>query len=98
MPVVNLEIRCCENPAGLLMVGLWLEADDVDQVIADFRAAGFDAGAIRNESGRLSLLIMAAPPGLRLRTVASGSTRSDMDSAPTSTGCSLFLVERYLGP
>ena len=29
------------------MIGLWLEADDVDQVIADFRAAGLDAGAIR---------------------------------------------------
>ncbi len=31
------------------MIGLWLEADDVDQVIADFRAAGLDAGAIRIE-------------------------------------------------
>ena len=39
------------------MVGLWLEADDVDQVIADFRAAGLDAGAIRRESGRRILTI-----------------------------------------
>jgi hypothetical protein len=39
------------------MVGLWLEADDVDQVIADFRAAGLDAGAIRIESGRRILTI-----------------------------------------
>ena len=34
------------------MTALWLEADDVDQVIADFRVAGFDAGSIRIESGR----------------------------------------------
>src|ERR1017187_5579388 len=34
------------------LIGLWLEAEDVDQVIADFRAAGFEAGAIRIESGR----------------------------------------------
>jgi hypothetical protein len=34
------------------MFALWLEADDVDRVIADFRVAGFDAGAIRIESGR----------------------------------------------
>ncbi|MGB3551342.1 MAG: VOC family protein [Candidatus Binatus sp.] len=39
------------------MIGLWLEADDVDQVIADFRAAGLDAGAIRIESGRRILTI-----------------------------------------
>ncbi|HEY9158463.1 VOC family protein [Candidatus Binatus sp.] len=39
------------------MTGLWLEADDVDQVIADFRAAGLDAGAIRIESGRRILTI-----------------------------------------
>ncbi len=39
------------------MIGLWLEADDVDQVIADFRAAGLDAGAIRIEPGRRILTI-----------------------------------------
>ena len=39
------------------MIGLWLEAEDVDQVIADFRAAGLDAGAIRIESGRRILTI-----------------------------------------
>jgi len=39
------------------MIGLWLEADDVDQVIADFRAAGLEAGAIRIESGRRVLTI-----------------------------------------
>ncbi len=39
------------------MIGLWLEAEDVDQVIADFRTAGLDAGAIRIESGRRILTI-----------------------------------------
>ena len=39
------------------MVGLWLEADDVDRVIAAFRAAGLDAGAIRMEVGRRILSI-----------------------------------------
>jgi hypothetical protein len=39
------------------MVGLWLETDDVDQVIANFRAAGLEAGAIRKESGRRILTI-----------------------------------------
>jgi len=39
------------------MIGLWLEAEDVDRVIADFRAAGLDAGAIRKDSGRRILTI-----------------------------------------
>jgi predicted enzyme related to lactoylglutathione lyase len=39
------------------MVGLWLEAEDVDQVIADFRASGLEPGAIRIESGRRILTI-----------------------------------------
>ena len=39
------------------MTALWLEAEDVDQVIADFRAAGLDAGAIRKEPGRRILTI-----------------------------------------
>ena len=39
------------------MAGLWLEADDVDQVMGDLRAAGLDAGAIRIESGRRILAI-----------------------------------------
>ncbi|MGB8412556.1 MAG: hypothetical protein WCE23_06995 [Candidatus Binatus sp.] len=39
------------------MIGLWLEADGVDQVIAGFRAAGLDAGAIRIESRRRILTI-----------------------------------------
>jgi len=39
------------------MIGLWLEAEDVDRVIADFRAAGLEPGAIRIESGRRILTI-----------------------------------------
>ena len=39
------------------MIGLWLEAEDVDQVMADFRAAGLDPGAIRIEPGRRILTI-----------------------------------------
>jgi predicted enzyme related to lactoylglutathione lyase len=39
------------------MIGLWLEADDVDQVIANLHLAGLDAGAIQIESGRRILTI-----------------------------------------
>lgn len=38
--------------SGEGMIGLWLEAEDLDQVVADFRIAGLSAGAIRLESGR----------------------------------------------
>src|ERR1017187_10918283 len=38
------------------LIRLWLEAEDVDQVIADFRAAGLEAGAIRIPSGRSTML------------------------------------------
>ena len=33
------------------MIGLWLEADDVEQVVANFHMAGLDAGNIRNRVG-----------------------------------------------
>ena len=33
------------------MTGLWLEAEDVDQVIANFHVAGLDAGPIRDRIG-----------------------------------------------
>jgi predicted enzyme related to lactoylglutathione lyase len=39
------------------MIGLWLEAEDVDQVVANFHMAGLDAGAIEIESGRRILTI-----------------------------------------
>jgi hypothetical protein len=39
------------------MVGLWLEAEDLDQVVADFRIAGFSVDAIRIEPGRRVLAI-----------------------------------------
>lgn len=45
------------DSSGEGMVGLWLEADDVEQVRADFRAAGLDAGAIRNDRGHRVLTI-----------------------------------------
>jgi len=60
MKVGGAEIRLVAGAsidASEGMIGLWLEADDVDQVIADFRAAGFDAGTIRRESGRRILSI-----------------------------------------
>src|SRR5450830_1174273 len=59
--VGGAEIRLFAPPAidssSEGMIGLWLEAEDVDQVIADFRAAGLNAGAIRIESGRRILTI-----------------------------------------
>ena len=39
------------------MIGLWLEADDVEQVVANFHMAGLDAGKIEIESGRRILTI-----------------------------------------
>ena len=45
------------DSAGEGMVGLWLEAEDVEQVVANFHLAGLDAGAIQIESGRRILAI-----------------------------------------
>ncbi len=39
------------------MIGLWLEAEDVDQLVANFHIAGLDAGTIQIESGRRILTI-----------------------------------------
>ena len=39
------------------MTALWLEADDVEQVVAALHLAGLDAGAINVESGRRILAI-----------------------------------------
>jgi len=39
------------------MFGVWLEADDLDQVIASFNKAGIDAGAIKKDAGRRVLAI-----------------------------------------
>jgi hypothetical protein len=39
------------------MTGLWLEAEDLDQVVANFHIAGLDAGMIQIESGRRILTI-----------------------------------------
>ncbi len=54
---IRLVAAAASDSSSEGMIGLWLEADDVDQVIADFRAAGLDAGAIRIESGRRILTI-----------------------------------------
>jgi predicted enzyme related to lactoylglutathione lyase len=39
------------------MFGLWLEAEDVEQVVASLKKAGVDAGAIRKKAGRRVLSI-----------------------------------------
>jgi predicted enzyme related to lactoylglutathione lyase len=39
------------------MFGVWLEADDVDQVIASLKKAGIAAGATKNDAGRRVLTI-----------------------------------------
>ncbi len=39
------------------MIGLWLEAEDVDQVVANFHMAGLDAGTIEIDAGRRILTI-----------------------------------------
>jgi predicted enzyme related to lactoylglutathione lyase len=54
---IRLVAAAASDSSSEGMIGLWLEADDVDQVIADFRAAGLEAGAIRIESGRRVLTI-----------------------------------------
>lgn len=43
--------------SGEGMTGLWLEADDVDQVVAAFHLAGLDAGTITVEAHRRVLAI-----------------------------------------
>jgi catechol 2,3-dioxygenase-like lactoylglutathione lyase family enzyme len=43
--------------SGEGMMGLWLEADDVDQVVASLHRGGLTAGAIRIEAGRRILAI-----------------------------------------
>ena len=43
--------------AGEGMFALWLEADDLDQVVASFAKSGLNAGPIRREPGRRVLAI-----------------------------------------
>src|SRR5260370_42196694 len=43
--------------SGEGMIALWLEADDLDQVVADFHRAGLSVGAVRLDSGRRILEI-----------------------------------------
>ena len=39
------------------MFGVWLEADDVDQVITSFKKAGLSTGVLKNDAGRRVLAI-----------------------------------------
>jgi predicted enzyme related to lactoylglutathione lyase len=61
MRVGGAEIRLVTgasiNSSNEGMIGLWLEAEDVDQVVANFHIAGLDAGMIAIESGRRILTI-----------------------------------------
>ena len=50
-------VKAAIEDTGEGMIGLWLEADDVDQVVAKLKLAGLDAGAIRIESGRRILAV-----------------------------------------
>jgi predicted enzyme related to lactoylglutathione lyase len=45
------------EPSGEGMLALWLEADDVDEVVAALHRAGLATGPIRVESGRRILAI-----------------------------------------
>jgi predicted enzyme related to lactoylglutathione lyase len=63
--VGGAEIKLCSGEAaasaiadnGEGMMGLWLEADDIDVVAAALKKAGIDAGAPRRDSGRRILAI-----------------------------------------
>ena len=54
---IRLVTGAAVESSGEGMIGLWLEAEDVDQVIASLHLAGLDAGAIQVESGRRILTI-----------------------------------------
>jgi hypothetical protein len=54
---IRLVAAATEEPSSEGMIGLWLEAEDVDQVMAEFRAAGLDPGPIRIGPGRRILAI-----------------------------------------
>jgi len=61
--VGGAEIHLAADDAAALaasgegMIGLWLEAEDLDQVVANFRLAGLSVGAIAIESGRRVLAV-----------------------------------------
>ena len=54
---IRLVAGAAIDSSGEGMIGLWLEAEDVDQVVANFHIAGLDAGGIEIESGRRILTI-----------------------------------------
>src|SRR5882757_11253672 len=45
-------VKSAIDAGGEGMIGLWLEAEDVEQVASKLKAAGMDPGAIRKEEGR----------------------------------------------
>jgi predicted enzyme related to lactoylglutathione lyase len=59
----EIKLRAGESAAAALaangegMMGLWLEADDIDQVAAALKTAGIDSGALRRDAGRRVLAI-----------------------------------------
>ncbi len=46
------EVSAQIEKTGEGMIALWLEAENLDEVVAALRTAGLDAPAIRRESGR----------------------------------------------
>jgi predicted enzyme related to lactoylglutathione lyase len=59
----EIKLRAGESAAAALaaggegMMGLWLEADDIDQVAAALKKAGIETGAPRRDAGRRVLAI-----------------------------------------
>ncbi|MDO8432869.1 MAG: hypothetical protein Q7S58_10730 [Candidatus Binatus sp.] len=50
-------VKAAIDAAGEGMIGLWLEAEDVEQVASRLRSAGMEPGDIRKEPGRRVLAI-----------------------------------------
>jgi hypothetical protein len=50
-------VKAAIDATGEGMIGLWLEADDVEQLASKLKAAGIEPGAIRRDAGRRVLAI-----------------------------------------
>jgi predicted enzyme related to lactoylglutathione lyase len=50
-------VKAAIEAGGEGMIGLWLEAEDVEQVASKLKGAGLEPGVIREESGRRVLAI-----------------------------------------
>ena len=53
----GVSVAAAIEVGGEGMIGLWLEADDLEGVLAKFKESGLDAGPIRKEAGRRVLTI-----------------------------------------